>query len=154
VGAITTLSASPIHQVPYSSVVHFGVTAQPRGVAGGVSGRLLPGVQRQFSYDRRCNVQWRRSRSDTETFMSIRWLLAMALVAGAVGTGVAFSQSAQEAQAKATPTEKAISARQWSRMKRQWSKQTVKWTSCNKQADDQKLAGRKSRTFIASCMTS
>ena len=75
--------------------------------------------------------------------MSIRWLLAMALVAGAVGTGVAFSQSAQEAQAKATSTEKVktISARQWSRMKRQWSKQTVKWTSCNKQADDQKLDG-------------
>ena len=57
----------------------------------------------------------------------------------AVGTGVAFSQSASEAQAKATTTEKVktISARQWSRMKRQWSKQTVKWTSCNKQADDQ-----------------
>jgi hypothetical protein len=88
--------------------------------------------------------------------MSIRWLLAMALVAGAVGTGVAFSQSASEAQAKATTTEKVktISARQWSRMKRQWSKQTVKWTSCNKQADDQKLIGRKSWTFIASCMNS
>jgi hypothetical protein len=88
--------------------------------------------------------------------MSIRWLLAMALVAGAVGTGVAFSQSALEAQAKATTTEtvKTISARQWSRMKRQWSKQTVKWTNCNKQADDQKLTGRKSWPFIASCMSS
>ncbi len=94
--------------------------------------------------------------TDTETFMSIRWLLAMALVAGLVGTGVAFSQSPPQAQAKATTTEKVktISARQWSRMKRQWSKQTVKWTSCNKQADDQKLTGRKSWTFIASCMTS
>jgi hypothetical protein len=96
------------------------------------------------------------TRPHTETFMSIRWLLAMALVAGAIGTGVAFSQSASEAQAKATTTEKVktISARQWSRMKRQWSKQTVKWTSCNKQADDQKLTGRKSWTFIASCMSS
>jgi hypothetical protein len=39
-------------------------------------------------------------------------------------------------------------------MKGQWAKQTEKWASCNKQSDDQKLTGRKSWSFIASCMTS
>jgi hypothetical protein len=39
-------------------------------------------------------------------------------------------------------------------MKGQWAKQTDKWASCNKQADDQKLTGRDSWPFIASCMTS
>ena len=39
-------------------------------------------------------------------------------------------------------------------MKRQWSKQADKWSSCNKQANDQNLIGRKGRPFIASCMGS
>jgi hypothetical protein len=86
--------------------------------------------------------------------MSIRWLLAIALVAGLVGTGVAFSQSAPQPKATSADKVKTISARQWNRMKRQWSKQTEKWAGCNKQADDQNLTGRKSWPLIASCMTS
>jgi hypothetical protein len=39
-------------------------------------------------------------------------------------------------------------------MKGQWAKQTDKWAGCNKQAEDQKLSGRNSWSFIAGCMTS
>jgi hypothetical protein len=86
--------------------------------------------------------------------MRFKWLLAFALIAGLVGTGVAFSQGTPQPKVTAADKVKTISAREWNRMKRQWSKQTAKWTSCNKQADDQKLSGRKSWSFIASCMTS
>jgi len=39
-------------------------------------------------------------------------------------------------------------------MKGQWAKQKEKWADCNKQSQDQKLTGRKSWSFISSCMTS
>jgi hypothetical protein len=81
----------------------------------------------------------------------IKWLLAMAVIAG---IGVALSQ--RQSQPAAAPAEKVttISKREWFRMKGQWAKQTDKWAGCNKQADDQKLTGRDSWSFIASCMTS
>lgn len=86
--------------------------------------------------------------------MRMKWFLAAAVIVGLVGTGVAFSQNSS--QPTATPTEKVktISKREWSKMKEQWAKQTDKWADCNKQSHDQKLSGRKSWSFIASCMTS
>ena len=86
--------------------------------------------------------------------MRIKWLLAIAVIAGLVGTGVAFSQNPSPPAATPTEKVKTISKREWNRMKGQWAKQTEKWTSCNKQADDQKLTGRESWSFIANCMTS
>jgi hypothetical protein len=86
--------------------------------------------------------------------MRIKWLLAIAVIAGLVGTGVAFSQNSPTPTATPTEKIKTISKREWNRMKGQWAKQTEKWASCNKQSDDQKLTGRKSWSFIASCMTS
>jgi hypothetical protein len=89
--------------------------------------------------------------------MRNKWLLAIAVIAGLaglVGTGVAFSQNPSPPATTPTEKVKTISKREWNRMKGQWAKQTEKWASCNKQADDQKLTGRKSWSFIASCMTS
>ena len=85
--------------------------------------------------------------------MRLKWLLAIAVIAALVGTGVAFSQN--PSQPAATPTEKVktISKREWNKMKGQWAKQTDKWESCNKQADDQKLSGTRSEvspTMLAS----
>jgi hypothetical protein len=86
--------------------------------------------------------------------MRLKWFLAIAVMAGLIGTGVAFSQNPSPAPPTTTEKVKAISKREWNKMKRQWAKQTDKWESCNKQADDQKLSGRKSWSFIAGCMTS
>jgi hypothetical protein len=84
--------------------------------------------------------------------MGIKWPLAVAVVAGLVG--VALSQ--RSSQPAATPVDevKTISKREWNRMKRQWAREADKWATCNRQADDQKLSGRKSWSFIAGCMTS
>jgi hypothetical protein len=45
-------------------------------------------------------------------------------------------------------------AKQWSRAKTKWEKETEKWADCQKQAKDQDLSGRKSWSFLASCMSS
>jgi hypothetical protein len=86
--------------------------------------------------------------------MRLKWLLAMAVIAALVGTGVAFSQHPSQPASAQTEKVKTISKREWNKMKGQWAKQTDKWASCNKAADDQKLDGRESWSFIANCMTS
>jgi hypothetical protein len=95
-----------------------------------------------------------RSSHDYWVIPMIKWLLAIAVIAGIVGTGVAFSQNRSPPAAEPVPKVTNISKREWNRMKVQWAKQTDKWAGCNKQADDQKLTGRDSWPFIASCMTS
>jgi hypothetical protein len=92
-----------------------------------------------------------QTRADS---MRMKWFLAIAVIAGLIGTGVAFSQNSPAPAATSTEKVKTISKREWNRMKGQWAKQTEKWASCNKQSDDQKLTGRKSWSFVASCMTS
>jgi hypothetical protein len=42
---------------------------------------------------------------------------------------------------------------QWNRAKAGWAKEKEKWADCQKQAQEQNLAGRKSWSFLASCMT-
>jgi hypothetical protein len=42
---------------------------------------------------------------------------------------------------------------QWDKAKAGWAKEKEKWADCQKQADDKKLSGRESWSFLASCMT-
>jgi hypothetical protein len=44
--------------------------------------------------------------------------------------------------------------KQWNHAKAEWAKEKQKWADCQKQSKDQKLTGRKSWSFLASCMTS
>jgi hypothetical protein len=44
--------------------------------------------------------------------------------------------------------------KEWNQAKAKWAKEKEKWADCQKQSKDQKLAGRKSWSFLASCMTS
>lgn len=46
------------------------------------------------------------------------------------------------------------SVKQWNKAKVQWAKEKEKWAGCQKQSKDQGLTGRKSWSFLASCMTS
>lgn len=43
--------------------------------------------------------------------------------------------------------------KQWNTAKAKWMKEKDKWASCNKQATNEKLSGRKSWSFIYTCMT-
>jgi len=45
-------------------------------------------------------------------------------------------------------------SKQWNRAKAKWGKQQEKWADCQKQSKDQNLTGRKTWSFLASCMTS
>jgi hypothetical protein len=42
---------------------------------------------------------------------------------------------------------------QWHRAEAKWAKEKEKWADCQKQSRDQNLTGRKSWSFLASCMT-
>jgi hypothetical protein len=44
--------------------------------------------------------------------------------------------------------------KEWTKAKVQWAKEKEKWAGCQKQSKDQGLTGRKSWSFLASCMTS
>jgi hypothetical protein len=70
----------------------------------------------------------------------------------------------EAARAQATAPSPSISSKvddisrwteeQWNRAKVEWAKEKEKWADCQKQAQDQNLTGRKSWSFLASCMTS
>jgi hypothetical protein len=45
------------------------------------------------------------------------------------------------------------SRRQWNEAKAKWSQEKAKWSDCQKRADQKKLSGRKSWTFLYNCMT-
>jgi hypothetical protein len=42
---------------------------------------------------------------------------------------------------------------QWNKAKVKWAQEKEKWADCQKQADDKKLSGRESWSFLATCMT-
>jgi len=42
--------------------------------------------------------------------------------------------------------------KQWDDAKREWAKDKIKWADCRKQSKDQKLEGRKSWSFLYTCM--
>jgi len=44
--------------------------------------------------------------------------------------------------------------KQWAAARAKWAKEKEKWGDCRKQAKDQNLTGRKSWSFLSSCMTS
>jgi hypothetical protein len=43
-------------------------------------------------------------------------------------------------------------SKQWHGAKAEWAKEKEKWADCQKQSRDQNLTGRKSWSFLASCM--
>jgi hypothetical protein len=85
----------------------------------------------------------------------VRSALAAAAILGVVTSGVALAQT--------TPPSPTISSKiddvsqwtteQWNRAKAKWEEETDKWADCQKQSEDRNLTGRKSWSFLASCMT-
>ncbi|MDH2347959.1 hypothetical protein QCM77_32355 [Bradyrhizobium sp. SSUT18] len=76
----------------------------------------------------------------------------------ATPAALAQTQTQQESKPGSTVTTKMEdvskwSQRQWTAAKAEWSQQKAKWSDCQKQADQKKLSGRKSWTFLYNCMT-
>jgi hypothetical protein len=97
----------------------------------------------------------------------VRSALVSVAVAGLVMSGEVLAQAPapdQTAPAKEPSTTAKIEAKadevskwttkEWNKAKAKWAKEKEKWADCQKQSKDQGLAGRKSWTFLASCMTS
>jgi hypothetical protein len=97
----------------------------------------------------------------------VRSALVSVAVAGMVISGEVLAQAPapeQTAPAKEPSTTTKIEAKadevakwttkEWNKAKVQWAKEKEKWAGCQKQSKDQGLTGRKSWSFLASCMTS
>ena len=84
-----------------------------------------------------------RLRTQTAT------IVAMALLATAA---IAQTQTPKSGAASTMEDVSKWTQKQWDAAKAKWSKETTKWDSCQKQADQQKLSGRKSWQFLYDCM--
>jgi hypothetical protein len=85
-------------------------------------------------------------------------LMSAVIVTAAAGTAMAPRPSAAQSMsnsAKSTADDVSKwTQKQWKTAKAKWSKEKDKWASCNKRATRQKLSGRKSWSFLYTCMTS
>jgi hypothetical protein len=93
----------------------------------------------------------------------VRSALISAAVLAVVTSGVGLAQTptppAQESSTSSKVNDVANdvskwTTKQWNQAKAKWAKEKEKWADCQKQSKDQKLTGRKSWSFLASCMTS
>jgi hypothetical protein len=90
----------------------------------------------------------------------VRSALISGAVLGVVMSGAGLAQTPTPApQEPAASTSSKVddvskwTSKEWNKAKAKWAKEKEKWADCQKQSKDQKLAGRKSWSFLASCMT-
>jgi hypothetical protein len=93
----------------------------------------------------------------------IRSALISAAVVGLVTSGEGLAQTPAPDSSKDSIKAKVESkaddvakwtTKEWNKAKVKWAKEKEKWSDCQKQSKDQGLSGRKSWSFLASCMTS
>lgn len=95
----------------------------------------------------------------------VRSALVSVAIAGMVMSGEVLAQApSPEPSAKEPSTTAKIESKadevakwttkEWNKAKTQWAKEKEKWAGCQKQSKDQGLTGRKSWSFLASCMSS
>jgi hypothetical protein len=87
-----------------------------------------------------------------------RSALISAAVLSMIMSGVALAQTATPEPSSSTSSKiddaSKWTTKQWNQAKAKWAKEKDKWADCQKQSKDQKLTGRKSWSFLASCLTS
>jgi hypothetical protein len=86
----------------------------------------------------------------------VRSALISAAILGVVASGVALAQTKTPESSSSSKTDEVSkwTTKQWNQAKAKWAKEKEKWADCQKQSKEQKLTGRKSWSFLASCMTS
>ena len=86
---------------------------------------------------------------------SVRSALAVVAILGMVTPSVAPAQTAAPPSSTSSKVDDVSkwTTKQWNKSKAKWAKEKEKWADCRKQSADQKLTGRKSWSFLASCMT-
>jgi hypothetical protein len=86
----------------------------------------------------------------------VRSALVAAAVLSMVTSGVTLAQTTTPPSSTSSKIDDASkwTSKHWNQAKAKWAKEKEKWADCQKQSKDQKLTGRKSWSFLASCMTS
>ena len=90
----------------------------------------------------------------------VRPALVCVAILGMVASGVAQTPTPPPSTTPPSSTSSKVddvskwTSKQWNQAKAKWAKEKEKWADCRKQAKDQKLSGRKSWSFLSSCMTS
>jgi len=86
----------------------------------------------------------------------VRSALISAAILGVVASGVALAQTKPPESSSSSKIDEVSkwTTKQWNQAKAKWAKEKEKWADCQKQSKEQKLTGRKSWSFLASCMTS
>jgi hypothetical protein len=79
---------------------------------------------------------------------------AFTIAALAIGASVAFAQTpaTPATQPSTVTTVENWTTKEWNAAKTKWAKEKTKWAGCQQQSTDQKLTGRKSWSFLYSCM--
>jgi hypothetical protein len=85
----------------------------------------------------------------------VRSVFVAVLILGAVTSGAALAQTTTLPSSTSSRVDDVSkwTSKQWNRAKAKWAEEKEKWADCRKQSDDQNLTGRKSWSFLASCMT-
>jgi hypothetical protein len=85
----------------------------------------------------------------------VRSALIAAAILGVVTSGGALAQTTTPSSSISSKIDDVSkwTSKQWNRAKAEWAKEKEKWADCEKQSKDQNLTGRKSWSFLASCMT-
>jgi hypothetical protein len=86
----------------------------------------------------------------------VRSTLVTTALLGVVALGVALALEMKPSSSPSSTVSDVSrwTEEQWNHAKAEWAKEKEKWAGCQKQAEDQNLTGRKSWSFLASCMTS
>jgi hypothetical protein len=86
----------------------------------------------------------------------VRSTLVAAAMLEVIAPGAALSQATGPSPSTASKIDDVSrwTEKQWNRAKAEWGKEKEKWADCQKRALDQNLSGRKSWSFLASCMSS
>src|SRR6266852_7323647 len=84
----------------------------------------------------------------------VRSALIAAAILGVVTSGGALAQTTTPSSSISSKIDDVSkwTSKQWNRAKAEWAKEKEKWADCEKQSKDQNLTGRKSWSFLTSCM--
>jgi len=83
-----------------------------------------------------------------------RYTLVAATLLCMVSSGISLAQTTTPPSSSSKVDDVSKWTRkQWNRAVVEWAKEKEKWADCRKQSKNQKLTGRKSWSFLASCMT-
>jgi uncharacterized phage-like protein YoqJ len=75
------------------------------------------------------------------------------VLAGLTVSGVALAETPDSSKPSTVTQVETWTQKQWNAAKRDWAKDKLKWADCRKQSSEQKLQGRKSWSFLYTCMS-